>query len=110
MAKTCYYDDKNGNFEFWIDWSGSSEGATSGFGPDGYYGLLTPAEIYSKKVTVNLSGKEFGKIVDPIDYFINGWNPEDRAGGYNNGSFINGVEGLSPRIKDNPSVAPRHLP
>lgn len=67
VSQTCYYDDETGAFEFWMDWSGSSEGATSGFGPEGYYGLLTPAEIYSKKVTVNLLPYQFNSLQD--NYF-----------------------------------------
>ncbi|MGQ9644061.1 MAG: RHS repeat-associated core domain-containing protein [Ignavibacterium sp.] len=90
VSQTCYYDDETGDFTFWIDWVGSGGGSTYST-PNGY--MLPEITVYSHKVTVTLSQKEFGKIVDPIDYFRNSWNPENRAGGYNNGSFINGVGG-----------------
>jgi hypothetical protein len=87
--------------ESWNSNTGYSEGAQgAGSGVPSGSGFLGPGQPYMLgEVTVTAKAPEKNTLsnriesVDPIDYFINTWNPDDRAGGYNNGSFTNGVTG-----------------
>jgi len=64
----------------------------SGFQGPGLPYMLGEVTVTAKAPKKNTSASQ-NEIIDPIDYFINNWNPDERAGGYNNGDFANGVTG-----------------
>jgi len=64
----------------------------SGFQGPGLPYMLGEVTVTAKAPEKNTSSRQ-NEREDPIDYFINSWNPDKRIGGYNNGDFANGVTG-----------------
>lgn len=75
-------------------YQGDGDGIPSGSGFDGSgFPYMLGDVIISAKAPLKNKSSSQSDIEDPIDFFIDSWNPDERAGGYNNGDFTNGVTG-----------------
>ena len=77
-----YYDDSNGNFEFWIDGGEGNPAASTTLTSLGYL-ITESAEIYSTKITLNLSSSQFQKFFGNNSGDLNyGLSFQSGAGGF----------------------------
>jgi hypothetical protein len=84
VSQICYYDDETQLFEFSYNWY-SIGGQPTQNTNQGY--LLSDVNIMSQKMIFHLSHKDFGKIVDPIDYYKKTANTSPRNNRYGNPTF-----------------------